>query len=270
MPDLDRPALGAPLPEAAVEHGDAVVAEGAEGPPHARRAHHAARVVDDHEVAVADAERADRLRELRRGSAACAAARSRVSAMASMSKKTAPGICASLNSRPRVALQRAACATSRRRRGPPRRRAAAASHSVVTTASGAGSLIGGRARAAARAGAGSALGVEMLFPGADTPPSPPGPRSYGFGVMSSALVEQPREPALERRARPARHPRVPPSSARAGRRARRAWRVASVEASPSAHVTTTGRAASRAPSRRRRLEAAAAEPSPRPARGRCA
>ena len=60
---LERPPLGLPLGEAAVEHGDRIVAERAERPPHPRRAHDATRVIDDDAVVGTDAERADRGRE---------------------------------------------------------------------------------------------------------------------------------------------------------------------------------------------------------------
>ena len=64
-PRLGRPPLGAPPREPAVEDGDRVVAEGAEGPPHARGAHDPARVVHDHAVTVADAKPAHVPRERR-------------------------------------------------------------------------------------------------------------------------------------------------------------------------------------------------------------
>ena len=60
VPGLERAALGPPLREPAVEHGDAVVAEGAEQPPQAGRPLADAGVVDDHGRLVVDAELADR------------------------------------------------------------------------------------------------------------------------------------------------------------------------------------------------------------------
>src|SRR5204863_8288981 len=56
---LHGPAFRPPLREAAVEDGDALVAEGAKGPPDARRADDATRVVDHDEVPRPDPERAD-------------------------------------------------------------------------------------------------------------------------------------------------------------------------------------------------------------------
>src|SRR3546814_17399608 len=53
---LDRPPFVQPLRQAAVEHGDLLVPEGAEGPPYARRAEDAALVVDHQPQAVAEAE----------------------------------------------------------------------------------------------------------------------------------------------------------------------------------------------------------------------
>src|SRR3546814_7696707 len=53
---LDRPPVVQPLRQAAVEHGDLLVPEGAEGPPYARRAEDAALVVDHQPQAVAEAE----------------------------------------------------------------------------------------------------------------------------------------------------------------------------------------------------------------------
>jgi hypothetical protein len=66
MGALHGATLRAPQGQPAVEHRDAVVAHGAEGPPHARGADHAARVVHDDQVARADAESAYLLGELRR------------------------------------------------------------------------------------------------------------------------------------------------------------------------------------------------------------
>ena len=68
-PVLDRPALGAPLRQAAVEDRDVGLAEEAEGPPDPGRAEDAVGVVDHHPVAVADAHGAHAADELlhRRG-----------------------------------------------------------------------------------------------------------------------------------------------------------------------------------------------------------
>ena len=57
---------GDPLVESAVEHRDVVVAEDAEHPPHARRRRTAEEpVVDDHAIAVSDAEQSDFFGEVR-------------------------------------------------------------------------------------------------------------------------------------------------------------------------------------------------------------
>ena len=100
----DRPAFLTPLGGAAVEHRHRVVAEDAKCPPHARGAHDAARVVDDHPVAGADAERARPPSRSSRGGSMCGSALV-WSAMASMSKKTAPGRWASLELGARVTLR---------------------------------------------------------------------------------------------------------------------------------------------------------------------
>src|SRR5207245_11469668 len=63
---FNRATLGAPSRQAAVEHGDRVVAEGAKRPPDTRGADDAARVVDDHAIAIANAELPDLVREVRR------------------------------------------------------------------------------------------------------------------------------------------------------------------------------------------------------------
>ncbi len=68
-PIVERPALGAPLGEAAVEHADVVMAEDAQGPPDPGRAERALGVVDDERVRIADAERTRHGRELLRGGA---------------------------------------------------------------------------------------------------------------------------------------------------------------------------------------------------------
>jgi hypothetical protein len=57
--------LALPLSDPAVEHRDCRVAEHAEHPPCTRSAHHEIAVVHDDLVLAADAERADRCRELR-------------------------------------------------------------------------------------------------------------------------------------------------------------------------------------------------------------
>ena len=63
-----RPALGTPLRQPAVEHGDGLVTEDAERPPHAAGGDAVPAPVDHHPVAVADPERADRPGErVRRG-----------------------------------------------------------------------------------------------------------------------------------------------------------------------------------------------------------
>ncbi len=58
-PALDRPARGFPGGEAAVEHGDGVVAKAAEHPPDPRRRQRSLRVVGDDQGLVADAKGAD-------------------------------------------------------------------------------------------------------------------------------------------------------------------------------------------------------------------
>jgi hypothetical protein len=60
-----RPVLGPPPRQAAVQHEDLVVAEGAKRPPDARGARHPAAVVDDHAIPAADPQPADALREVR-------------------------------------------------------------------------------------------------------------------------------------------------------------------------------------------------------------
>ena len=65
-PALQRPRLGAPFVEAAVEHRGVVEAERSQHPPEPRRPHHGADAVEHDARAVAEAVAAERRRELRR------------------------------------------------------------------------------------------------------------------------------------------------------------------------------------------------------------
>ena len=59
-PGLDRPALGAPFGQAAIEYRDALMTEHLERPPRARGAELARAVIGDHAIIPPDAERTDR------------------------------------------------------------------------------------------------------------------------------------------------------------------------------------------------------------------
>ena len=96
--EFERPALLDPFREAAFEDADLVDAISAQRPPDPRRRVQAEDVVDDEAHAVAEPERASSPWPARRVSAACAEGPCSRSAIVSMSKNTAPGICPSRNS----------------------------------------------------------------------------------------------------------------------------------------------------------------------------